>query len=326
MKYTLIKMVFVLLGTSLGGFSSAQSSDAKWPNKPIRLLLGYAPGGGSDIVARLVAKGLGDRLGQNVIVENHPGAGGTIATDLAAKAAPDGYTLYFAPSAHASTVAIRKKSLPYDPVNDFSWISLITTYPLAFTVVPDSKFNSLNDFIVAAKNEPDKYSYSSVGVGSAMHLVGEWTFSEAKVKVLHVPFKGGTQPFQELVAGRVDVMIDTMTLTASLLKDKRVKLLATTAPRGASPIPGVGTASDLYPSVVYESWLGVAGPAGIPAEIIEQLNKEIQVVVNQPEFKQKLIDFGGKPQSSTPLEFKTRVQNDIQSLSKVASSLHISTE
>jgi len=316
-----------LVGLLLSSNVWAQkASDSNWPIKPIRMLLGYAPGGGSDIIARLVAKQLGDRLGQNVVVENHPGAGGTIATDLAAKANPDGYTLYFAPSAHASTAAIRTKGLSYDPVNDFSWIGMVTTYPIAFTVLPDSKFNTLTDFIQAARNEPGKYTYSSVGVGSAMHLVGEWTFSEAKVDVIHVPFKGGTQPFQELLAGRVDVMIDTMTLTASLLKDKRVKLLATTAPRGSSPYPNVLTVADNYPSVTYESWLGVAGPANISPVIVERINKELRAIVNDADFRQRLIDFGGKPFASSPNEFKARVAKDIESLSRVAQKQNIRPE
>ena len=305
---------------------AAKPMDPSWPNKPIRMLLGYAPGGGSDIIARLVARSLGDRLGQNVIVENHPGAGGIIATDLAAKASPDGYTLYFAPSAHASTAAVRTKGLPYDPVNDFSWMSMVTMYPIAFTVLPDSKFNNLSDFIQAARNEPGKYSYSSVGVGSAMHVVGEWTFSEAKVNVIHVPFKGGTQPFQELLGGRVDVMIDTMTLTASLYRDKRVKILATTAPKGSSPIPSIGTVADLYPEVNYESWLGVAGPPNMPPEIIERINREVRAIVSEPEFRQRLIDFGGKPYASSPAEFKARVAKDIESLSKVAARQNIRPE
>ncbi len=305
---------------------AAKPMDPSWPNKPIKMLLGYAPGGGSDIIARLVAKSLGERLGQNVIVENHPGAGGTIATDLASKANPDGYTLYFAPSAHASTAAIRTKGLPYDPVNDFSWICMVTTYPIAFTVLPDSKFNTLTDFIQAARNEPGKYSYSSVGVGSAMHLVGEWTFSEAKVNVIHVPFKGGTQPFQELLGGRVDVMIDTMTLTASLYRDKRVKILATTAPKGSSPIPNIATVADFFPEVNYESWLGVSGPPNLPTEMIERINKEVRAILSEPEFRQRLIDFGGKPNASSPAEFKARVAKDIDSLSKVAVRQNIRPE
>lgn len=298
-------------------FTTEVNAQTNWPNKPIKMLLGYPPGGGSDIVARLIAKNLGDRLGHNVIVENHPGAGGIIAADLAAKSSPDGYTLFFVPSGHASIAALKRKNSTYDAINDFTWISTVTTYPLALTVAPDSQFKTLDDFLLAAKKEPGKYTYSSVGVGTAMHIMAEWIFSEAKVDVVHVPFKGGTQPFQELLAGRVDLMIDTMTLTANLLKDKRVRLLAVTSPKGMSPIVGANTVADSLPGVQFESWLGVAAPANLPSEISSRLNKEIVAVVNQPDVKQRLIDFGGKPQTSTSIEFKNRVQRDIDNLSKV---------
>ena len=316
----------VIIFWTLGAHAQNSPMDPQWPVKPIKMLLGYPPGGGSDIVARLIARGLTDRLGQNVLVENHPGAGGIIATDMAAKASPDGYTLFFVPSGHASIAALRKKGLTFDPVNDFTWISTVTTYPLALTVAPDSKFKNLEEFIQSAKKEPGKYSYSSVGVGTAMHILGEWIFSEAKVDVLHVPFKGGTQPFQELIAGRVDVMIDTMTLTATLLKDKRVRALAVTSPKGASPVAGVQTVADLLPNVSFESWLGVAAPANIHPELLDRLNREVNLVVNQPDVKQRLIDFGGKPQGSTPNEFKSRVVKDISSLSMVVDSRRITLD
>ena len=306
--------IFLTLGLL---FTTAVHAQTNWPNKPIKMLLGYPPGGGSDIVARLIAKNLGDRLGHNVIVENHPGAGGIIAADLAAKSSPDGYTLFFVPSGHASIAALKRKNSTYDAINDFTWISTVTTYPLALTVAPDSPFKTLDDLLLAAKKEPGKYTYSSVGVGTAMHIMAEWIFSEAKVDVVHVPFKGGTQPFQELLAGRVDLMIDTMTLTANLLKDKRVRLLAVTSPKGMSPIVGANTVADSLPGVQFESWLGVAAPANLPTEISSRLNKEILAVVNQPDVRQRLIDFGGKPQTSTSTEFKNRVQRDIDNLSKV---------
>mgnify|MGYP000017503550 FL=1 len=132
----------VIIFWTLGAHAQNRPMDPQWPVKPIKMLLGYPPGGGSDIVARLIARGLTDRLGQNVLVENHPGAGGIIATDMAAKASPDGYTLFFVPSGHASIAALRRKGLTFDPVNDFTWISTVTTYPLALTVAPDSKFKN----------------------------------------------------------------------------------------------------------------------------------------------------------------------------------------
>ena len=312
-SYLLTTMACVLLAAPV---AHAQT-DAGWPTKPIRLLLGFAPGGGSDMVARLVAKPLGERLGQNVVVDNKPGAGGNIAAEMAARATPDGYTLVLLPSGHASNAAM-KKSLPFHPVNDFAWVSLITTYPLALSVLPSSPIRSFSDLLLRAKAEPGKISYSSAGVGSALHLVGEWISSEAGITLTHVPFKGGTAPLNELLAGRLDVMIDTMTGTAPLMKDQRVRVLAVTAPKGASRIGGIPAVADQLPGVVFESWLGIAASPGTPLAIIERLNRELRAVLDQPEVKDKLIAFGGSPQASTPAEFRSRVEHDIESLRKVA--------
>jgi tripartite-type tricarboxylate transporter receptor subunit TctC len=314
------------LALTLAPWGAAQAQvEANWPTRPIRLLLGFAPGGGSDIVARLVAKSLGDRLGQNVVVDNKPGAGGNIAAEMAARATPDGYTLVLLPSGHASNAAM-KKNLPFDPVKDFAWVSTITTYPLALSVLPNSPYRNLSDLLQKAKSDPGKVTYSSVGVGSALHLVGEWICSEAGVNMTHIPFKGGTAPLTELLAGRLDVMVDTMTLTASLLKEQRVRVLAVTSPRGASRVPGVPSVADLLPGVVFESWLGIAAPPGTPAAIIERLNKELRAVVDQPDVHDKLISLGGAPQAGTPAEFRARVERDIENLRRVAQQRKIEAE
>jgi tripartite-type tricarboxylate transporter receptor subunit TctC len=316
----------LLLTLSLSlGLTQPVSAQDNWPQKPIRLLLGFPAGGGSDIVARLVAKSLGDRLGQNVVVDNKPGAGGNIATEMLVRAPGDGYTLLLVPSGHASGAAM-KKSLPFDPIKDLAWVSTITTYPLAFTVAPNSPIRSYADLIQRAKAEPNKYTYSSVGVGTAMHLAAEWAFGDANVQVTHIPFKGGTGPLTELLAGRLDVMVDTMTLTASLLKDQRVRAIAVTSAPGGSPVQGVPAIADQYPGVVFESWLGIAAPANTPPELLERLNKEIRAVVNQEDVKQKLISFGGTPHASSANEFRLRVERDIRNLRKVIQDKKIELE
>ncbi len=303
----------------------ANAAEINWPTKSIRLLVGFAPGGGSDIVARLIAKSLSERIGQNIVVDNKPGAGGNIATEAVIRAPADGYTLLLVPSGHASSAAM-KRALPFDPVKDLSWIGTITTYPLVFTVVPNSPIQSFADLIKRAKADPGKLSYSSVGVGTAMHLVAEWAFNDAGVQVTHIPFKGGTGPLTELLAGRVDVMVDTMTLTASLLKDKRVRALAVTSPTGASPIPGVGSIADAYPNVVFESWLGLAAPVGTPIEIIDKVNRELKWVLNQEDIRKKLTDLGGSPHASTPQEFQSRVERDILNFRKIVKDNKIELE
>lgn len=320
----LSRLILLIFLASASCFA-ANASEATWPTKPIRLLVGFAPGGGSDIVARLVAKSLADRLGQNIVVDNKPGAGGNIATESVIRSPADGYTLLLVPSGHASSAAM-KKSLLFDPIKDLSWIGTITTYPLVFTVLPSSPIASFPDLIKRAKADPGKYTYSSVGVGTAMHLVSEWTFNEAGVQVTHIPFKGGTGPLTELLAGRVDVMVDTMTLTASLLKERRVRALAVTSSPGASPIAGVASISDSYPGLVFESWLGIAAPNGTPTEIIEKINRELNLVLSQDEVKKKLIELGGAPHASSPVEFQARVSRDILNFRKIVKDNHIELE
>ena len=321
-----MKVLKLLLALSLTlGLVPTVSAQDNWPQKPIRLLLGFPAGGGSDIVARLVAKSLGDRIGQSVVVDNKPGAGGNIATEMLVRAPGDGYTLLLVPSGHASGAAM-KKSLPFDPIKDLAWVSTITTYPLAFTVAPNSPIKPYADLIQKAKAEPNKYPYSSVGIGTAMHLAAEWAFGDANVQVTHIPCKGGTGPMTELLAGRLDVMVDTMTLTASLLKDQRVRAIAVTSPPGGSPVQGVPAIADQYPGVIFESWLGIAAPANTPPELVERLNKELRAVLSQEDVKQKLISFGGSPNASSPNEFKMRVERDIRNLKKVIQDKKIELE
>jgi tripartite-type tricarboxylate transporter receptor subunit TctC len=321
----LFSVMVALVAMAWAPMAQAQAQADDFPKRPIRLLLGFPPGGGSDLVARLIAQPLGERLGQPVVVDNKPGAGGAIAADMAAKATADGYTIILLPSGHSSVAAL-KRNLPFHPVRDFAWISTLTTYPLALSVTPNSSIKSFADFIQRSKAEPGKFTYSSSGIGTAPHLIGEWILWEAGISAVHVPFKGGTGPVTELLAGRVDVMIDTMTLTASMLKDQRIRVLATTAPRGMSPLPGVPTVSDTLPQMVFESWLGIAAPAATPKPILDKLNREIRAVLELPEVRQKLSDFGGAARPSTPAEFQARVERDIDSLRKVAQERKIEAE
>lgn len=324
MKRSLIRLGHTLVAALTLTASLAQAQDA-WPARPIKLLVGFAPGGSSDMVARLIATPLGERLGQPVVVENRAGAGGNIAADAVAKAAPDGYTLVLLPSGHSSNAAM-KKNLPFDAVNDFAWVSTVTTYPLTLSVRPDSPISSFKDFIARVKNEPNRYTYTSVGVGTAMHLFGEWLMAESGGVATHVPFKGGTAPMMELLAGRVDVMIDTMTTTAPLFKENRVRVIATTAPAGQQALPGVPAVADSFAGVVFDSWLGVAATKGTPPAVVDRLNRELRAVLDQPTVKQKLIDWGGNPRGSTPTEFRNRVEGEIRQLSKIVTERKIEAQ
>ena len=313
------------LAATCGVWPHLAHAQEAWPSRPIRLLVGFAPGGSSDMVARLIAQPLGERLGQPVVVENRAGAGGNIAAEAVAKAAPDGHTLGRRPSGHSSNAAM-KKNRPFDAVNDFAWVSAVTTYPLTLSVRPDSPITSFKDFIARARNEPNRYTYTSVGVGTAMHLFGEWLMAESGGSATHVPFRGGTAPMMELLAGRVDVMIDTMTTTAPLFKEGRVRVLATTAPAGQNALPGVPSVADSFAGVAYESWLGIAAPRGLPSPVLERLNRELRAVLEQAPVRQRLIDWGGTPQASTPAQFRSRVENEIRQLSRIVNERKIESQ
>lgn len=317
-----LRCLLAAVGVVFAGVSVDAMGQEAWPARQVKLLVGFAPGGSSDMVARLVATSLGERLGKPVVVENRAGAGGNIAAEAVAKAVPDGYTLALLPSGHSSNAAM-KKSLPFDPVNDFAWVSTVTTYPLTLSVRPDSPIASFQDFIQRVRAEPNRYTYTSVGVGTAMHLFGEWLMAESGGVATHVPFRGGTAPMMELLAGRVDVMIDTMTTTAPLLKENRIRVLATTGPAGQSVLPGVPAVVDTFPGVVFESWLGIAGPRGMPPAVVERLNREIRAVLAQAAVRQRLIEWGGRPQACTPQEFRDRVGNEIRHLSRIVADRHI---
>ena len=319
-------LIFSLVTCWCGTWSAqsiALASEDIWPNKPIRMIVGFAAGGGSDLVARLMAKELGDRLGVNVLVENRPGAGGNIATEAVSKATPDGYTILFITSAHSSSAAI-KKNLAFKPVDDLTWISLVATYPLVILANSNGEFKSFEDFINQAKMAPNKYTFSSSGVGTAMHLVGEWVMSEAGIQVTHVPFKGGSAPVTELVAGRVDVMVDTMPLSAGIIKDGRAKGLAATAPKNVVSSFNIPSVANSLPGVEFESWLGIAGPVNLPIDIKNRLNKEINFIVNKPEVRKRLIELGCKPYANSSEEFKSLVVNDIALFKKVIAKANIS--
>jgi tripartite-type tricarboxylate transporter receptor subunit TctC len=314
----------LLAALSLGaGLPAAFAQDA-YPSKPIRILLGYTAGSSGDVILRLLADPLGKRLGQTIIVENRPGAGGNIAAAVVAKAPPDGYTLLLAPSGHASNAAM-KKHLPFDPLNDFAWISTVTTYPLALAVRPDSPLKSFQDLVQRIKAEPGRVTYTSVGVGTAMHLFGEWMLAEIGGSAIHVPYQGGPAMMTALLAGQVDLMIDAMPTAGPLIRDKRVRALAVTSPAGQSPVSGVPAVADTYPSLVFQSWQGIAAPAGTPAAIVDRLNRELRAVLDLPNIRQRMNDLGVPAQGSTPGEFHDRVANDIRQMTRVVTERKLET-
>ncbi len=293
-----------------------------YPDRPVRIVVGFPPGGSSDTVARVVAQQLSPLLGQPVVVENKPGAGGVIGSDTVAKAAPDGHTLLLATAGHSTAAAMMQK-LPFDAVQDFAWITTVTTYPFAIATSADSQIKSLSDLIEKAKASPGKVTYSSAGVGTSHHLLGEWLSSQAGIEMNHIPFKGGTSPLTEVLAGRVDVMIETMTLVLPHIKSGKLRGLAVTSPEPKDYLPDVPPAVKTVPGLVFQSWLGIAAPAGTPAAIVDSLNKHLRKVLAEPEVQKRLAALGGGAAPVSPGEMREQVQSEIERWKKLVDTRRI---
>jgi tripartite-type tricarboxylate transporter receptor subunit TctC len=298
----------VFLGTLL--FTAAAFAQA-YPEKPIRLVVGFPPGGSSDTVARVVAQNLSALVGQPVVVENKPGAGGIIASDFVAKAPGDGYTLLLATAGHPTAAAMMQK-LPFDALKDFAWITTLTTYPFVIATAADSPIRNLPDLISRARAAPGKVSYASAGVGTSHHLLGEWLSSETGIDMIHVPFKGGTSPLTEVVAGRVDVMIETMTLVLPHIKSGKLRALAVTSPEPKDYLPDVPPVAKTVPSIVFQSWLGIAAPAGTSPQVVGRLNSDLRKVLAVPEVQQRLAGLGGGAAPVSPEQMRTQVAAEIE--------------
>lgn len=301
------------------GVSSMATQAAAWPERPIRFLVGFAPGGSGDIIARMIAQRLMGPLGQPIVVENRLGAGGAIAADITAKANPDGLTWVLIPSGHATQGAMIKTQ-PFDPVADFAWISTITTYPLTLAVAPGSPFGSMAELLAEARRRPGKLTYSSVGIGTAHHLLGEWINAAAGVDLVHVPFKGGTAALTETMAGRLDLMIETVTLTLPYLRAGKIRGLAVSSAKAIEGPPPLPALADTVPGVVFESWQGVATTQGTRPEVIARINAEIRAALALPEVQRQLAELGGGAVPSTPDAFRARVERDIARFRQVVDS------
>jgi tripartite-type tricarboxylate transporter receptor subunit TctC len=316
-------LVLAAAFAAVAPLSPASAQD--YPNKPVTLVVGFAPGGNADIVARLVAQRLSDGLGQQVVVDNRGGAGGLLASDFVAKSAPDGYRLLLVSGAFPTQAAVLPK-LPFDPVKDFSPVSMLISYPLVVTVNADSPFKTLDDLVRFARANPRKLNYPSPGNGSLFHLATEVFSAGAGIEMTHVPFKGGSQQLGELLAGRLDVMFDTLSVVQPQLRAGKLRALAVTSPKRMQQLPQVPAVAETFAGYDAGSFLAVAGPAGLPPAIVERLNAAIRKVVDQPDVKQRFTELGGEPMAGTPAEMASHVNAAIEKWKAVAKARDIKGE
>jgi tripartite-type tricarboxylate transporter receptor subunit TctC len=311
MRFTAIAACIAALAVPAGA-----AAQEKYPSRPITLSHGFGAGGNSDTVARIIAPVLAERLGQQVLVEPRVGAGGNLATDRVAKAAPDGYNLIVLTGGHAVSGALYK-SLPFHPVDDLQMLSTLIYFPFVISVRKDHRFQSLADLVAEAKAKPKTITYSSVGVGSTQHLGGELLASLAGIELVHVPYRGGQAPVTDLLGGRIDVMIDTLTVTRPQLAAGTVRGLAVTSPATWPSLPGIPAAADTVKGYDVRSWMGVATTKGVPEPIVKTLNAEILYALQQPQVRDKLEGIGNEVRGSTPEEMRTWIAGEIAKWRKV---------
>jgi len=286
------------------------------PSKPIRLVVGFPPGGNVDVVGRIVAQKMSEGLSQQVLPENRTGAGSIIANEFVAKSPADGYTLLVVSGAFVTQAATMKK-LPYDPLRDFSWVSTIVGYPLVFSVRSDSRFRSLDEFIGFVKSSPGKVNYPSPGMGTLYHLAGEMFISMAGIDMQHVPFRGGSEPLTEVLSGRMELLIDALTNSYPQIQAGKFRPLAVSSPARSPALPNVPTVADSVPGYEASSFLGLAGPAGMPGAVVERLNREVRRVLALPDIGQRFAEWGGTPSASSPDDMQRHVAAEIGKWKKV---------
>ena len=305
----------LLLGLLAGAVAAAQ----EYPAKPVKLVVGFPPGGNVDVVGRIVAQKMGEGLGQQVVPENRTGAGSIIANDYVAKSAADGYTLLVVSGAFVTQAATMKK-LPYDPLRDFAWISTVVTYPLVFSVRSDSRFRSLDEFIAFVKANPGKINYPSPGMGTLYHLAGEMFVSMAGIDMQHVPFRGGAEPLTEVLSGRMELLIDALTNSYPQIQAGRFRPLAVSSVARSASLPGVPTVADSVPGYEATSFIGLAGPAGMPPAVVERLNREARRILALSDVGQRFAEWGGTPSASSPEEMGRHVGAEIEKWKKVVAA------
>ena len=321
---TLSKLsVLTGLFAGLSLVSSAAVAQANYPNKPIKLIVGFAPGGGSDLIARLVAIKLAPVLGQPVIVENKPGAGSNLAAELALKSPPDGYTLYL--SAASYTVNPSFYKLPFDSGVDMTPIALLARGPFIIATNKDFPAQTLQELVTVAKANPGKYSFATSGTGSITQMATEYFNEIAGINLLHVPYKGTSPALTDTVAGHTNIVFGTVASTLPLVKSGQLKALAVTTPARLAALPDVPTVKEAgYPKYEVTNWHGIIAPKGVPAEIQLKLNKAINQVLQDPEMEKTLTSDGLTAAALTPDEFGVVIKSEIARWGAVAKSRGLS--
>jgi tripartite-type tricarboxylate transporter receptor subunit TctC len=319
-----MKLAAAAIGLAFAASASAQTA---YPSKPVRIVAPFAAGSTIDIIGRLIAPKLSEALGHPVLVENRPGAGGAVGLDAVAKAAPDGHTVVIgALGPLAMNPALYPKS-PFDPVRDFAPVTLLATGPVVIAVHPSVPARNVNELVDLARKNPGKLNFGSPGVGTSPHLTGELVKMLTKTDIVHVPYKGNAEALTDLVSGRVSIVYTGVPPAVPLAKAGRVRLIATTGKSRISGLPDVPTIAEAgLADAQVLIWYGVVAPAATPREIIARLNREIVRVMQAPDVKERFIQQGIDPETSTPEAFGKLVADEYARWTKVIRTAGIKLE
>jgi len=308
-------------------YASAGEAAEAYPVKPVRMLVGFPPGGANDLVGRAVATRLGPRLGQQIVVENRPGAGGNIATQLAARAVPDGYTLLLGSVASLAMSPALYREVPFDPLNDFAPVTQAVGVSSLILTHPSLPPRSLKELVALAKKQPGKLNYGSPGTGSIAHLTAEMFLKTAGIRIVHVPYKGGGPAVIDAMAGQVECLISLISTSGPQIKAGKLIGHAVTSAARSPSLPEVPTVAESgYPGFEASGWLGLLFPAKTPDAIVERMHKEAVAVINLPEVRKQLEDVGLDPSPSTPQAFRAYMKAEYAKWGKLIREAGIKAE
>ena len=312
-----VAMLGLGLGQACWGQAGRMDGARDYPNKPIRVLVGFSAGSTTDIMARTVGQKLTEAWGQPVVVENRPSAGGVLASTTVATAAPDGYSLISVSAGHAVSAALYSK-LPYDTLRDFAGVTLFATVPSILVVSPSSGVKSVKDLLALARARPGAFNYSSPGIGSANHLAGELFKTLAKIDVAHVPFKGIPEALMAPLQGSVLFNFSPIVNVLPLAKGGKVVALATSTGKRAAAMPELPTLAEAgVPGYVFDPWFGLLTTAKTPRPVLDKLNREVTRILVLPDVKEKLLALGAEPTPTTPGQFDAHVRSEIAKFRRI---------
>lgn len=320
------RLLIAALAAPLATNGGAARAQASYPARPIRLVVPFPPAGATDILSRELARQLSDRLKQQVIVDNKPGAGGTLGSDLVAKSAADGYTIQMATSSTHSIGPSLNPKIPYNAQADFTPIAHVADSVNVLLVAPNVKAGTVSELVALLKSRPGQFNYGSSGNGTIVHLTGELFKSMTGTFVVHIPYRGTALVIPDMVSGQIHLLFDNIASAMPHLKDGRVRALAVTSLQRSALLPQLPTVADAVPGFESTTWFGIFGPKGLPPEVVTRLNSEINAVLKSPEFIERLKTLGYDAAGGTPQKFAQVVASDAAKWSRLIRERKITTE